>query len=33
MHDLTAFAGNVFMGFLAIMNPLANTPVFLGLTS
>lgn len=32
MDDLVAFAGNAFMGFLAIMNPLANTPVFLGLT-
>jgi multiple antibiotic resistance protein len=33
MQDLVAYAGNVFMGFLAIMNPLANTPVFLGLTA
>jgi multiple antibiotic resistance protein len=33
MDNLVAYAGNVFMGFLAIMNPLANTPVFLGLTS
>jgi multiple antibiotic resistance protein len=33
MNDLAAYAGNVFMGFLAIMNPLANTPVFLGLTA
>ena len=24
---------SVFMGFFAIMNPIANTPVFLGLTS
>jgi multiple antibiotic resistance protein len=32
MENLAAYAGNVFMGFLAIMNPLANTPVFLGLT-
>jgi multiple antibiotic resistance protein len=33
MSDLAGYAGNVFVGFLAIMNPLANTPVFLGLTS
>jgi multiple antibiotic resistance protein len=33
MNDLVAYTANVFMGFLAIMNPLANTPVFLGLTS
>jgi multiple antibiotic resistance protein len=33
MHDLAAYAGNVLVGFVAIMNPLANTPVFLGLTS
>jgi multiple antibiotic resistance protein len=33
MDEMAAYAGNVFMGFLAIMNPLANTPVFLGLTS
>jgi multiple antibiotic resistance protein len=33
MDGLVAFAGNVFMGFLAIMNPLANAPVFLGLTA
>jgi multiple antibiotic resistance protein len=33
MNDLATYAGSVFMGFLAIMNPLANTPVFLGLTS
>ena len=24
---------SVFMGFFAIMNPIANTPVFLGLTA
>ena len=24
---------SVFMGFFAIMNPIANTPIFLGLTS
>jgi multiple antibiotic resistance protein len=33
VDNLAGYAGNVFMGFLAIMNPLANTPVFLGLTS
>ena len=32
MHELVLYAGTVFMGFFAIMNPLANTPVFLGLT-
>jgi len=29
--DLLTFALTVFMGFFAIMNPIANTPVFLGL--
>jgi multiple antibiotic resistance protein len=33
MHQLVLFTGTVFMGFFAIMNPLANTPVFLGLTA
>lgn len=33
MHELILFSGTVFMGFFAIMNPLANTPVFLGLTA
>lgn len=33
MHELVLYAGTVFMGFFAIMNPLANTPVFLGLTA
>jgi len=33
MHDLIGFAGSVFMGFFAIMNPVANAPIFLGLTS
>ncbi len=33
MHDLAPYAATVFMGFLAIMNPLANTPVFLALTA
>ncbi len=31
MSDLFIYAGSVFMGFFAIMNPIANTPVFLGL--
>jgi hypothetical protein len=33
---MDAFVGHalsVFMGFFAIMNPIANTPVFLGLTA
>jgi multiple antibiotic resistance protein len=33
MHSLILFCGTVFMGFFAIMNPIANTPIFLGLTS
>lgn len=33
MHDLIGHTLSVFMGFLAIMNPLANTPVFLSLTA
>ncbi len=31
MDDLITFSCTVFMGFFAIMNPIANTPVFLGL--
>lgn len=31
--DLTGHLLSVFMGFFAIMNPVANTPVFLGLTA
>ena len=31
--DISGHAMSVFMGFFAIMNPVANTPVFLGLTS
>ncbi|PIE48166.1 MAG: hypothetical protein CSA42_00280 [Gammaproteobacteria bacterium] len=31
MDNLIAYACAVFMGFFAIMNPIANTPVFLGL--
>lgn len=33
MHALILYAGTVFAGFFAIMNPLANTPVFLALTA
>ena len=36
MNIVENFAGHalsVFMGFFAIMNPVANTPVFLGLTA
>ena len=29
--ELLTFALTVFVGFFAIMNPIANTPVFLGL--
>ncbi len=32
MHELIAYALSVFMGFFAIMNPIANTPIFLGIT-
>lgn len=32
MHQIILFAGTVFMGFFAIMNPFANTPVFVALT-
>lgn len=28
MHQMILYAGTVFMGFFAIMNPLANAPVF-----
>ena len=31
MGDLITYALTVFMGFFAIMNPIANTPIFLGL--
>ena len=31
MENLFTYALNVFMGFFAIMNPIANTPIFLGL--
>ena len=33
MNEIMGFAATAVMGFLAIMNPLANTPVFLGLTA
>jgi len=32
MKELIVHATSVFMGFFAIMNPIANTPIFLGLT-
>ena len=31
MNDLITYGLTVFMGFFAIMNPIANTPIFLGL--
>ncbi len=31
MNDLFTYSLTVFMGFFAIMNPIANTPIFLGL--
>jgi multiple antibiotic resistance protein len=33
MHETTGLILTAFMGFFAIMNPIANTPVFLGLTA
>jgi multiple antibiotic resistance protein len=33
MEDMIGHALSVFMGFFAIMNPIANTPIFLGLTA
>jgi multiple antibiotic resistance protein len=33
MKSMLIHAGTVFMGFFAIMNPIANVPVFLGLTA
>jgi len=33
MENITGHILAVFMGFFAIMNPIANTPVFLGLTA
>lgn len=32
MHNLILFSIIVFMGFFAIMNPIANTSIFIGLT-
>ncbi|MEM9143427.1 MAG: MarC family protein [Bacteroidota bacterium] len=32
MENLLPYALTVFIGFFAIMNPIANTPIFLGLT-
>jgi multiple antibiotic resistance protein len=32
MENYVTYALTVFMGFFAIMNPIANTPIFLGLT-
>lgn len=32
MHELILHTVTVFMGFFAIMNPVANVPIFLGLT-
>ncbi len=32
MDNLLTYSLSVFMGFFAIMNPIANTPLFLGLT-
>jgi multiple antibiotic resistance protein len=33
MDDLFGHTVSVFLGFFAIMNPIANAPVFLGLTA
>lgn len=33
MGELTTFAISTFLGFFAIMNPIANTPIFFGLTA
>lgn len=33
MNDLIGHTASVFLGFFAIMNPIANTPVFLALTA
>jgi multiple antibiotic resistance protein len=33
MDSIVGHGLTVFMGFFAIMNPIANTPVFLGLTA
>jgi multiple antibiotic resistance protein len=33
MSDILIHIATVFMGFFAIMNPIANVPIFLGLTA
>ena len=33
MEDLISYSLTVFMSFFAVMNPIANTPIFLGLTA
>jgi multiple antibiotic resistance protein len=33
MESTLLYAVTVFVGFFAIMNPIANVPIFLGLTS
>ncbi|MCP3679867.1 MAG: NAAT family transporter [Gammaproteobacteria bacterium] len=33
MDNIYSYTATVFMGFFAIMNPIANTPIFIGLTS
>ncbi|HSN64083.1 MAG TPA: MarC family protein, partial [Azonexus sp.] len=33
MKEIVGYALSVFFGFFAIMNPIANTPIFLGLTA
>jgi len=33
MKTMLIHAVTVFMGFFAIMNPIANVPIFLGLTA
>jgi multiple antibiotic resistance protein len=33
MHEYISFSITVFLGFLAIMNPIANAPIFMGITA
>ena len=33
MTDIVSFSTGVFMAFFAVMNPIANTPIFLAITS
>ncbi len=33
MHDIATMTVTVFMGFFAMMNPVANTAVFVGMTA